>query len=671
MTSLIAMLLSFAMMLTGAASEGMPAQSARTLTLRNVVVTLNGDTQRLTPEAHIGVMSDGENAVFDFGVDADGQALLPIQLGVGEKGLTALFVESGVAVNLTKAALDSAMAQAGQGMSAMVGDVQNPELLDLLTKEFLPAYTGLLKAAADKDFQASMTAKGDALLESMVDRGEGVPDAVEIDGTSYDVLKYHYIIDGSQLGALADAMFASAPELTAYSDAMFKLYSMMPAESGLNEVKSFADLMTNFGIDMTMDMNEQRTEDGQVRVSDAVMTMDLNGMAERLNAQMQAQALPVEDAEGEPVEGEPAPTPEPIVLPPMVMNIHGVTADGANSANVTFAYEIEGSAMNLEMNMTQDATSVSADMNGEISTEGEKVGRLSMSSITAENEEGGASYGYSASIVSKDAIQLDLSVYGDMAQDGASYSTVSLDGRNTSDSFGLSFDVEISADAFEDKANAAEPAVVIDDLSDEAMGNLFQDQEIAALMTKVGGSLSADAARLTQDQSIRNVAAMLSGERLPIEVEDEPEADYDYTYEIEGDDGLVIEGMEDGEYEAVEDDGELGFDVPELTFLPEGWSVSNVETDTAYDWVGITVSDAAGAENLYVTFFQDMDGELTNYTVADDGAVQQARAMTVSDYGEGGMNVVVRENGIYGSLSFAPDTVDVDAIGQIVAGIQY
>ena len=671
MTSLIAMLLSFAMMLTGAASEGMPAQSARTLTLRNVVVTLNGDTQRLAPEAHIGVMSDGESAVFNFGIDADDKTLLPIQLGVSEKGLTALFEASGAVVNLTKEALDSAMLQSSENLSAMNLSAENPELMNFLTQEYIPAYVGLMQAAADKDFQADIQAKGDALLDSVVDRGEATPGTVEIDGTSYDVLAYHYVIDGPQMGALADAVFASAPELTAYSDAMFKLYSMMPAESGLNEVKSFTDLMTNFGIDMTMDMNEQRTEDGQVRVTDAVMTMDLNGVAEKLNDQMQAQALPVEDAEGEPVEGEPAPTPVPVELPPMVMNIHGETVNGANSANVAFAYGIAGNAMDFEMNVVQADASTSAELNGEISTNGEKVGRLSMSSIAAENEEGGTSYGYSASIVSKDAIQMDISVYGDMAQDGASYNTVSLDGRTKDTSFGLSFDVQISTDAFEDKVNAAEPAVVIDDLSNEAMSSLFQDQDIANLMTKVGASLSADAALLTQEQSIRNVATMLSGERLPIEVEDEPEADYDYTYEIDGDDGIVIDGLDDGEYEEAEDDGELGFDVPELTFLPVGWSVSNVETDTAYDWVGITVTDADGAENLYVTFFQDMDGELTNYTVADDGTVQQARAMTVSDYGEGGMNVVIRENGIYGSLSFAPDTVDVDAIGQIVAGIQY
>ena len=297
------------------------------------------------------------------------------------------------------------------------------------------------------------------------------------------------------------------------------------------------------------------------------------------------------------------------------------------------------------------------EMNGKVSANGEKIGRLSVSSSTAENGEGGASYGYSASIVSKDVIQLDLSVYGDMADDGASYSTVSLDGRNTQDSFGLYFDVEISADAFEDKANAAEPAVVIDDLSDEAMSNLFQDQEIAGLMAK--------------GAEHQQRGAMLAGERLPIEVEDEPEADYDYTYEIEGDDGLVIDGPGDGEQ-----GGRRGRRRAGLRAAPVHLAARGLERGQRGDRYRLRLGghhcDRRRRRGEPVRhLLPDMDGELINYTVSEDGTVQQARAMTVSDYGEGGMNVIVRENGIYGSLSFAPGTVDVDTIGQIVAGIEY
>lgn len=666
--SLIAILLSLAMMLTGAGGEGMPAQSARTLTLRNVVVTLNGETQRLTPEAHIGVMSDGENAVFDFGVDVDGQALMPIQIGVGERGLTALFEESGVALNVTKEALDNAVAMAGETMGAMTADVENPEVLAFLTEEYLPAYTGLLTAMSDKTSQAAIQKKAEALVDDMIDRGEGTPDQVVIDDVTYDVLSYHYTIDGAQMGALADALFAAAPELTAYADATFRLYSMLPEESGLNDVQSYSDMMTKFGIDMTMEMDEQHSEDGLVQVADAVLTMDMSGLSAMMVEQQAAEVpLPEEDA-----VVEPEPTPEPIVLEPLVMNIHSLAVGDASGSTVDFDYAIGDTAMAFEANAAQDSTTVSMEMTGTVSVDGEKTGKMSLSCAQAANEDGGNSYGFSASIVSKDALQLDASVYGDASADGTAYNSVSVDGRTPDTSFGLSFDVEISADAIEDKVSAAEPAVVIDDLSEEAMEALGEDQNLLGAMMKVGGSLTMDASKLTQDQSIRNLVALLSGERLPITVEDEPETDYDYTYEIDGDD-FVIEGLDDveGDYEMAEDDGELGFEVPELTWLPEGWTVAVVERDTAYDWAGVSVTDENGDEVMYATFFQDMDGETTNYTVNDNGAVQQGRAMSVSDYGEGGMAVTLRENGLYGNLSFASGAIDVDTLGRIVAGVRY
>ena len=83
--NLIAMLLSFAMMLTGAGGEGQPAQ-ARNLVLHNVQFTYNGESIQLPQALHVGVSTDGEKAVFDFGIDQGGETLLPVQLGVSEEG---------------------------------------------------------------------------------------------------------------------------------------------------------------------------------------------------------------------------------------------------------------------------------------------------------------------------------------------------------------------------------------------------------------------------------------------------------------------------------------------------------------------------------------------------------------------------------------------------------
>lgn len=688
--SLVAILLSLAMMLTGAGGEGMPAQSARTLVLHNVAVTYNGDTVRLAPEVRLGAASNGESAVFDFGVNLNENTLLPIQLGVGEKGLTALFEESGVAVNVTAEALEGVMALASEGMDAAMAGAENSELFTFITEEYLPAYTGLIKAVTDKDFQAAIKEKSEALFDGIVDRGQGTPDVVSIDDVDYDVLCYHYVIDNAQMCALADGSYDLVPELSAYRDAMMKLYEMMPAESGLNGLTSISQIMERFGMQMSMDVDEQRTEDGKITVMDAVMTLDMSGVPAAvmaLNGETVEEAVeevveaPVEDgqavdasAEGDVAEDiQPEPTPEPVELPPVVVNLHSVAVDDASSVSFDFNYEMQDSGLEFIMNAAQEPTTTSMDMYMEISQNGEKVGRVSASGVQAANADGGTSYGASYSMVVKDAIQLDTSAFGDATADGISSNTVNLEGRTPDASFGLSFDLDITDDPIEDKANAAEPTMVIDDLSEDKLNALAQDQNFGAIMMKVGGSLAMDANKLTTDASISNLVSLLNGDRLPIVVDDASQDQGEYTYEIEGGDDFVIEGLEDGEgdYDSAEDDGELGFNAPELTFLPDGWTVSSVETDTAYDWMGISVADENGAEALYVTFFKDMDGEISNYIVNDKGTLLEGRAMGVSNYGEGGMAVTVRENGLYGNLSFASSAIDVETLGKIVAGITF
>jgi len=127
--NLIAMLVSLAMMLTGAGgavqTEALPATAtARTLTLSNVSVTWNGEPLHLAPQAHIGVSTDGKKAVYDFGVDLGDKKLLPVQVVASESGITALSGNSGAAVTVSAEITTSASAAgAGVGASAAGGSV--------------------------------------------------------------------------------------------------------------------------------------------------------------------------------------------------------------------------------------------------------------------------------------------------------------------------------------------------------------------------------------------------------------------------------------------------------------------------------------------------------------------------------------------------------------------
>ena len=94
--NIIAILVSLAMMLTGVGGEGQPAEAARTLVLHNVRITVNDETVDLAPELRLGASTDGQKAVYDLGVDLNGETLFPIQLGAADEGITALFGKSEV-----------------------------------------------------------------------------------------------------------------------------------------------------------------------------------------------------------------------------------------------------------------------------------------------------------------------------------------------------------------------------------------------------------------------------------------------------------------------------------------------------------------------------------------------------------------------------------------------
>ena len=209
---------------------------------------------------------------------------------------------------------------------------------------------------------------------------------------------------------------------------------------------------------------------------------------------------------------------------------------------------------------------------------------------------------------------------------------------------------------------------------------------------KALGSLTADFNTLKRDPGMKALWSLARGKGLPIDVDDlneaafdidtdfggEPEGDAeDYELAI-GDDGeyeLVIGDGEESPFdfdeEPVEDDGVLAFAQPKLSWLPEGWKVSATETDTAYDWVQLSITDADGAECAYAIFFVDPEASTANYIVQENGKVVDGRMINVTDFGEGGLSVTVSENGMYGNLMFNSEAIELDTIGQIIAGIQF
>ena len=758
--NLIAMLVSLAMMLTGVGGIDQPeaappaGETARTLTLSNVNVTWNGETLHLDPQVRFGVSTDGRKALYDFAVELGDKVLLPMQLSAGEKGVTVLSGNSGIAVNFTAEALAGLAAQMEEQVNASLvesGD-ENAQMLQFLTEEYMPAYIGMLKLAMDPVQRQQINATAQAVYDRVVDRGQGTPDKLEVDGVSYDVTAYSYSLDAMQMAALSDAVFDEVGELKDFYNALFKLYGMLPEESGLKGLDSFTALYERFGVQMRFDVEEKRTDDGAVDQMDSVLTMDLNSMmnvpqgletaeAELKDVQPEAVSEEVNQMAGAPLETEAEAqeavpeaadevetqvtvpeaadevevqetvpeaageaeaqgvAPEVVeavetpVLPPIVMNLHSLKLPEYNESTGSCVYAMdEHHSVDFSMTASESEGVQETVAKVIVSEDGKKTMGGKMSAFMAHDEMGTVSYSMSMKAIQQNTAKVDATFYGVENPDGTSENSAAFELHSRKRNASVSFDLNVTADAIADAAAAAEPACVIEDLSQEGIQALGQDPAVMGKLMQAWGSALVDFNTLKADPGMKSLRSLMRGKGLPINVDELDEADPDIEFDLDeapeesgedyglvlGDDGnyelVVGDGDEtafDFDEEPVEDDGVLAFEQPELSWLPSGWSVSTVETDTAYDWVQMTVSDADGAECAYAIFFLDPEAGTANYIVKDSGEVLDGRMMNVTDFGEGGLSVTVSENGMYGNLMFNSEAIELDTIGKIVAGIEF
>ena len=660
--NILAIIISLAMMLTGAGAEGQPAEMARTLTLHDLTVTYNDETVEVAPALRLGAYTDGEKAVFDFGLDLNDDTLFPIQLGASEAdGLTVLFVKSGIAARVSANALNALSEQATQ-MMAGLAEGEDAELVDFLMNEYLPAYAGLIEAVQDESFREQIQQKGNEIFGQVIDRGEGEAVTETIEGEEYALTAYRYAIESDKLVELIDALYTSDDVLNAYYQAMFKLYGMLPEESGLNGMTSFADLFEMTGMQMRMDVEEKLSDDGEIDIMDAVMTLDMNAMVQQLAA-TQMEAYDADMAEDEDDEPEEIEIPE---LPPMVFDIHSAKVGDQNTANMSCDYEMDEGAVSITADASQDAQTMSFNMTMSVAEEGEQVAYIDMGANKTSDEEGGAAYAVTFRVVDEHEADVLVTLNGIREANGTSANTVFLTGMVDGDSFTVGFDVDVTDAPIEDQANGCEAAVVIDDLSDEALNALGEDQGVQGALMQVLGSLTADAQKLTTDESVQ--ALMNLGSVVEDEIED-----YDYDYDAENFDGEGDDYSDDDDYsEEVVDDGELPYGMPEITWLPEGWSVADTQVDTAYDWVDITLADADGSSVGYLMFYAD-DSTTDNYVVGEDGTLVpvEGREVSITPIDEYMLSVNLSENGVYGNMTINTENIDLETVGQIIAGIHF
>ncbi len=520
--SIIAVLVSLAMMLTGAGSAGAPAEASRTLRISDIQISLNGQRIDFDSALRIGASTDGQQALFDLAVEQNGQTLFPIQLSADNDRLALAY--AGQAFGVPTATLNALMEQAQSQMTGTIqSDPQSQQLIDFLMNEFIPAYTGLFEVLEDPDRMAEIKEKTQQVVYGIVDRGEGVEDTVTLgDNIDFTVTRYNYTINSQQMFELADAVYTCDEALAKYYDAMIKLYSMMPEESGLNGITSLADLGQRLNLDMTMDITERVSEADELQMTDAVMTINLP-------------AQPMPAAEGE--------EPQTLELPPLVMTIAAYEMGEEGFSQVEFNYDIQGNG--VVFNMTVEKSGEDYDARAEMqinAVDGEgnsaQVGTIQFEANSETEENGDKQYSVNYEIDGGENGSLDLTMDGteyangvkevtvdmtlkangteftfsvgsDEQADGTSNAEVELGLKANGMAAGLSFNLAVTNEPIA-VAFKADNITMIEDLSEEGINAQMQDQAFQSKIMQVYSGFMKDFQKLMGDKGVQTIMQLFA-----------------------------------------------------------------------------------------------------------------------------------------------------------------
>ena len=254
-------------------------------------------------------------------------------------------------------------------------------------------------------------------------------------------------------------------------------------------------------------------------------------------------------------------------------------------------------------------------------------------------------------VSASDEGEFSAGVTGNRNADGTGHADVSFAFSGVDQFVTVAFEMDVDGGEIADEV-AGTDAYILKDLSEEGMSKLGEDQALMGAVMQISGSLSQDVGKLMQDESVAQLVQMFTAVRT----EEEPEYDDEYD---EGDEP--------------EDDGVLPYEMPEFTFLPEGMSVKETNVDTVYDSVDMTISDENGTSNIYAYFYAQGDHSDVPYVLSEDGTIapMNDQLVNISSLYEGDYSVSMAANGVNTNLYMYGEAVDLDTIGQILAGLKY
>ena len=665
MTNLLAILVSLAMMLTGA-SAPLAEPVSRTMQVSNLTVRHNDDEVALSPYASMGVMTDGAEAVFDFFIGRGDDTYLPFQVEVSEGGIVLFNDNSNVTLKLDAKTLE--------GLMGNVEMDEESEAMFAVMSEYFSAYGELVSLMLKPEEVQAIQDKADEIYNTTVDRGEGQPGTVEYNDEIVDVTVYEYDMSAGQLGALTDAIYACDDRLAKFSAAYFKLLKAMPDDSGLNDADSFETLLDKFG-NMNLHITESIAESG-LNISDMILHITVPGMDAPLEFVIHSVRNGVEKTaevtgdvnigeltvslylesvmSGRDMQmdmtfiGNPAGAPQEVVEEEIDMEAEAEATEAVEEAD-----EAEEEPDEAEETEEDDVE----DVGGEGDAEDTFYFTFDFdSSYDEESQSTAQSMGYALDITEQD-IHADFGVDGTLSDDGEGGYQVSGGLDIAAESYGFDFDVTLDNAPIEERIDEAD-AVALDGFDP----------------TSLLASLSADALNLYADDSVQKLVNMVTaamenaaGSVTATTVEDveQPVAEPDDDDDVE-----IIEDIEG--VEPVEMP-EMTFGNPQFNWLPEGYKVDNLNVDEEYLDVNCSLVNEETGDSIFVDITNSYSGgSINHYVLNEDGSLVPVEGSLLNEEIGDGYSMYSMDNGTV-NISIFPngDNMTAEDIAHILSELTF
>lgn len=657
MASILAILLSLAMMLTGASGTDMAEPASRTTVIENVKVTHNDEAVDLALKAVFGATTDGKTAAYDFYIGKGDERYLPFQVVVEEDDLLIRNDNSDTTLILTAEELQEAFSAAN-----LSEDADSAAIMEVMFNDYMPAYTKVFRLMGDTERMMAIQAEGQKVFDAQVERGEGTPDKVLYEGETYDVMNYTYELTGPELGRLADNLYAAIPELNDYIEAYFKLLDALPEESGLKGMRSFEEIMGTIGMNMRV---EESIADNGLNIMDSILTITVPNVekdqsftihsVKNGDSQYGTVSSDIEMDNGmvmglyveSTVQGRDM---------RIIMNITANAAEAAEQAEAEGSAEADveeeeagaefaGEIMDDAAEAVEAAAEV-VDSDGE----GDREDMLFASfdfNLEYDEPTGITSHtaNYSVDVAQND-MHLSCTVEG--AQDDTDIGAEAVTGYMSvgDDTFSVSFDMVTTGDPFEIRAS-----------KDEAVS--FDAQNIQSLTA----SLGADAMSLAADEGVQQAAGMVTAalkstyaintESVTGETSDEAIT------------GEIDTAMPEGDREAEPyDDNELPYGAPQFGWLPEGYAVANTDVDTQYDYVSVIIENAESGDTIILDFNPSYGGDTLNHYVISGEDIAPVEGLIITEDESDGYRFYSLDDGEVdiGMMVASPDVSSEDAL---------